>query len=116
MPHAGDAKMSVAEFVLIYSTFPDRDSALKVCESLVRAQLAACANILAPQTSVYVWDGKLSCDEEVAVLIKTRASLADAAITAARASHPYATPCFLTLPVIGGDRDYLEWLRAQTAP
>ena len=106
--------MPASEFVLIYSTFPDRDSALRVCDSLVRAHLAACANISAPQTSVYLWEGKLNCDEEVAVLIKTRASLAAAAITAARASHPYTTPCFLTLPVIGGDGDYLAWLRAQT--
>jgi periplasmic divalent cation tolerance protein len=108
--------MPVAEFALVYSTFPDRDSALKVGESLVRAHLAACANILAPQTSVYVWDGQLTCAEEVAVLIKTRASLADAVITAARAAHPYTTPCFLILPVMGGDRDYLAWLRAQTEP
>ena len=67
-------------------------------------------------TSVYAWQGKLSCDEEVAVLIKTRASLAAAAISAARAAHPYTTPCFLTLAISGGDHDYLAWLRAQTGP
>ena len=108
--------MPASEFVLVYSTFPDRGSALKVCEHLVSSRLAACANISAPMTSVYEWDGKLCCDEEVAVLIKTRKSLADAAIAAARAAHPYTTPCFLTLAVQGGDPDYLAWLRAQTAP
>ncbi len=108
--------MTASEFVLIYATFPDRDSALKVCKDLVSSRLAACANISAPMTSVYAWQDGLTCDEEVAVLIKTRASLADTAITAARAAHPYSTPCFLILGVDGGDIDYLAWLRAQTEP
>ncbi|MDE2462455.1 MAG: divalent-cation tolerance protein CutA [Alphaproteobacteria bacterium] len=108
--------MPAAEFVLIYSTFPDRDSAISVCELLVKSRLAACANISAPMISVYAWQDELTRAEEIAVLIKTRASLADAAIDAARQVHPYTTPCFLTLAVEGGNAQYLDWLRQQTQP
>lgn len=103
------------EFVFIYSTFPDQDSAHAVAEMLVREKLAACVNIHAPMISVYEWQGKMQCESEVAAFIKTRASLADDAIAAARPLHPYSVPCFLVLPVLGGNKDYLDWARAQTA-
>jgi periplasmic divalent cation tolerance protein len=38
------------------------------------------------------------------------------AIEAARAIHPYTVPCFLVLPIEGGNADYLAWARAQTNP
>lgn len=107
--------MPDSEFVIVYSTFPDAGTAEHVAETLVREKLAACVNIHAPMISVYEWQGKLETEREVAVFIKTRASLADDAIAAARKLHPYTVPCFLKLPVAGGNDDYLAWLRAQTA-
>jgi periplasmic divalent cation tolerance protein len=106
----------MSEFVFLYSTFPDRASALKVAEHLVAAKLAACVNLSAPITSVYEWEGKLETGSEIAALIKTRRALAEAVIAAARPLHPYTLPCFLILPVEGGSEDYLAWVRAQTIP
>lgn len=108
--------MAESEFVFIYSTFPDEAAARRVAEMLVRERLAACVNILAPMTSIYEWEGKVQTDGEVAVFIKTRAVLAEEAIGAARKLHPYSVPCFLVLPILGGNADYLDWARAQTAP
>lgn len=104
----------MSEFVFVYSTFPDRDSALAVAEHLVREKLAACANLSAPITSVYEWEGTLETASEVAALFKTRRTLADALIAAARSQHPYSVPCFLVLPIETGSSDYLNWVRAQT--
>jgi len=106
--------MSESEFVFVYSTFPDAESAARVAEALVRAKLAACVNIHGPMTSVYEWQGKLETGPEFAAFIKTRRALADAAIEAARPLHPYTVPCFLILPIAGGNDDYLAWARAQT--
>jgi periplasmic divalent cation tolerance protein len=86
-----------------------------VAEALVTARLAACVNISAPMTSVYEWQGKLETAGEVAALIKTRRALVDAAIALARPLHPYSVPCFLVLPVEGGNEDYLAWARTQTS-
>jgi periplasmic divalent cation tolerance protein len=107
--------MTDSEFVFVYSTFPDRPSALKVAEHLVGEKLAACVNLSAPITSVYAWQGKLETGSEIAALIKTRRELAEKVIAAARPLHPYAVPCFLILPIDGGSPDYLAWVRAQTA-
>ncbi len=106
--------MSDGEFVFVYSTFPDEASARAVAEALVDAKLAACVNIHPPMTSVYEWQGSRESASEVAVFIKTRRALANAAIAAARPLHPHTVPCFLTLAVEGGSADYLAWLREQT--
>jgi periplasmic divalent cation tolerance protein len=106
--------MSDKEFVFVYSTFPDADSAKRVAEALVTAKLAACVNIHGPMTSVYEWHGKLETGPEFAAFIKTRRALVDDVIAAARPLHPYTVPCFLILPIVGGNEDYLSWVRAQT--
>jgi len=104
----------MSEFVFLYSTFPDEASAKRVAEALVNAKLAACVNISAPMTSVYEWNGKLETGAEVAAFIKTRRVLVDDAIAMARPLHPYSVPCFLVLPIEGGNADYLAWARDQT--
>jgi periplasmic divalent cation tolerance protein len=111
---SGRERMSETEFVFVYSTFPDVDAAQKVGRALVEAKLAACVNIYPPMTSIYEWDGKLETAAEVAAFIKTRRALVDGAIAAARPLHPYSVPCFLVLPITGGNEDYLAWARART--
>jgi len=106
--------MGDSEFVFVYSTFPDRESAEKAGRTLVEAQLAACVNILPPMASIYTWEGKIDTSTEHAVFIKTRRALAERAIAAARPLHPYTTPCFLVLPIAAGNEDYLAWARLQT--
>ncbi len=103
-----------SEFVFLYSTFPDAASAKRAAEALVTAKLAACVNLSAPMTSVYEWRGELETGAEVAAFIKTRRALVEQAIAAARPLHPYALPCFLILPIEGGNTDYLAWVRTQT--
>ena len=101
------------EIVFLYSTFPDAASAQKVGEALVNARLAACVNIYPAVTSIYEWEGKLEVASEVTAFIKTRRSLVEAATAAARPLHPYTVPCFLILPVLGGNDDYVGWAHAQ---
>jgi|SRR4051812_34218922 periplasmic divalent cation tolerance protein len=106
--------MNDSEFVFVYSTFPNEVAARRVGEALVRARLAACVNIYPPMHSIYEWQGKLESGPEVAAFIKTRRMKADEVIAAARPLHPYETPCFLVLPIAGGNSDYLDWVRGQT--
>jgi periplasmic divalent cation tolerance protein len=100
--------------VLIYSTYPSAAEAERIGGALVDRGLAACVNILPGMTSIYVWDGKRQRDSEAAMIIKTRASLADAAIAEGRKLHPYTNPAFVVLPVVGGSADFLRWIAEQT--
>lgn len=106
--------MNDDEFVFVYSTFPDRESAEAVGHAIVTAKLAACVNIFPPMTSIYEWEGKINVGREHAMFIKTQRALAERAIGAARPLHPYRVPCFLILPIASGNEDYLSWARAQT--
>ncbi len=101
--------------VLIYSTCPSAAEAERIGGALVDRGLAACVNILPGMTSIYVWEGKRQRDSEAAMIVKTRASLADAAIAEARKLHPYSNPAFVVLPIDGGSADFLRWIGEQTA-
>lgn len=100
---------------LLYVTAADADEALRIGRALVEVRLAACANVIPGMTSVYRWQGKVEQAGEAVLLLKTRASLVEAATERVKALHSYACPCVVALPVEGGNPDYLDWLRRETA-
>ncbi|KQP92165.1 divalent-cation tolerance protein CutA [Methylobacterium sp. Leaf117] len=100
--------------LLVYTTFPDAGTALAIGEELVRLKLAACVNVLPGMLSVYAWKGVVERGEEVAAILKSRESLAEALGAALKARHPYETPIILHLPVTGADPDTAAWILAET--
>lgn len=100
--------------VLIYVTAPNRDEALALGRTLVEERLAACANLLGPITSVYWWEGRVNQDDEVALVLKTRADLVDQLVERARALHSYSCPCVVALPILAGNPGFLEWIGTET--
>jgi periplasmic divalent cation tolerance protein len=100
--------------ILIYVTVPTLDLARRVGASVVASRLAACVNILPVMHSIYRWQGKIESADEVAMLIKTRASLADALMAHILTLHPYETPAMLTLPITGGHPPFLDWIMGET--
>ena len=102
------------EFCFVYSTYPNKETALAAARLLVEMKLAACVNIYPPMTSVYTWESKREETTELAAFIKTRRTLADKAIAAAWEIHPYEVPCFVVLPIEAGSPDYFTWVRNQT--
>ena len=102
--------------VLVYSTFPTAEEAEAIAGMLIEQHLAACVNILGPITSIYRWEGKVARDREVAVIVKTRSGLVDAAMAAVKERHSYANPALLVIPVEGGAAAYLGWLMDETQP
>ena len=103
------------KLVLVYSTFPSVAEAERIGGVLVDRGLAACVNIFPSMTAIYVWEGKRQSDTEAAMIIKTRAQLADTVIAETRKLHPYSNPALIVLPVTGGSADFLRWIAEQTA-
>ena len=104
------------EIVLLYTTWPDAETAQAAADAAVEAELAACANILAPMTSVYRWGGKIERRDEVSMILKTTAAASERLRDLIAARHPYETPCILALPVLeaGSNRAFLAWIAEQT--
>ena len=100
--------------VFVYTTYPSIVEAEEAGRALVEQHLAACVNILPGMISHYRWQGALERAEEVVMLIKTRASLAEAVRAQVKARHSYQTPAILVLPIDSVDRTYLAWLTAET--
>ncbi len=103
------------EVVLVYTTYPSLVEAEAAGRGLVDAGLAACVNILPQMVSIYRWKGAVERADEVVMLVKTRASLAEQVGEALRRGHSYELPAILVLPVSGGDLEYLGWIRAESA-
>jgi periplasmic divalent cation tolerance protein len=102
--------------VMLYTTFPSVVEAEKTGKALVEDRLAACVNVLPGMVSHYRWQGVVERGEEAVMLIKTRASLAEPARAAVKASHPYDTPAIMVLPIESVDETYFAWIMASTEP
>jgi periplasmic divalent cation tolerance protein len=102
--------------VFVYTTYPSLVEAERAGRAIVEQRLAACVNILPGMISHYWWEGKVERGEEVVMIFKTRASLAEAVRAAVKEGHPYTTPAIVVLPVEGGDPNYLGWINAETEP
>lgn len=100
--------------LLVYTTFPDPETALAIGEDLVRARLAACVNVLPGMASVYAWKGAVERGAEAVAILKTGEGLGPALAAALKARHPYETPIILHLPVAEADPDTAAWISAET--
>jgi periplasmic divalent cation tolerance protein len=100
--------------VFVYTTYPSVVEAEEAGRALVEQRLAACVNILPGMISHYRWQGALERAEETVMLIKTRASLAEAVREQVKVRHSYETPAILVLPIESVDQTYLAWIMAET--
>ena len=97
--------------LLVLSTAPV-DVAQELGRCLVENRLAACVNIVDNVSSCYFWQGKLNCEEEHLMLIKTTAQVLPKLEQYIKANHPYKIPEFLIIEV-SGSVDYMNWLERQ---
>jgi periplasmic divalent cation tolerance protein len=100
--------------VFVYTTYPSIVEAENAGLALVEQHLAACVNILPGMISHYRWQGTIERAEEVVMLIKTRASLAEEVRAQVKAHHSYETPAILVLSIESLDQTYLAWMMAET--
>jgi periplasmic divalent cation tolerance protein len=100
--------------VFVYTTFPSLVEAERVGRSLVERRLCACVNILPGMVSYYWWQDAIERGDEVVMIIKTRATLADAVRMAVKDVHSYTTPALLVIPVENVDPDYAAWIMRET--
>jgi periplasmic divalent cation tolerance protein len=100
--------------VFVYTTYPSLVEAERAGRVLVERRLAACVNILPGMVSLYWWQGAIERGDEVVMIIKTRATLAEQVRAAVKEMHSYTTPAILVLPIEQVDPDYQAWLMAET--
>jgi len=100
--------------VFVYTTFPALVEAQAAGKTLVELRLAACANIIPGMISIFRWQGEIEQNNEVVMILKTRATLADRLTGVLRELHPYDMPAIVVLPLEAVDKPYLEWMFSET--
>jgi periplasmic divalent cation tolerance protein len=66
------------EMALVYTTWPDAETAEAAARQALARRLAACANIMGPMRAIYRWNGEIESSAETPMLLKTRFFLAGA--------------------------------------
>lgn len=106
--------MPQTDAIVALTTVATAEEAAKLVRTLLERRLIACGTILAGARSMYRWQGKIADEQEVVVLMKTRAARFESLEMAFGELHPYKVPELLALPVGAGLEKYLGWIDAET--
>ncbi len=96
-------------------TAPDMEVARELAKTVLEKRLAACANLLSGLEFHYWWEGKLCCDNEVLLILKTNAENLPRLEAHVLEAHPYDTPEFVSWVIDSGSKKYLDWVSSNTA-
>ncbi len=100
--------MAVSEFVVVLCTAPVAGSD-KIARALVEERLAACVNV-AQVRSHFVWEGRLSSEQEELMIIKTEQRMVEALKERILDLHSYLVPEIIVIPIKEGHEPYLDWI------
>ncbi|NJE85298.1 divalent-cation tolerance protein CutA [Thermococcus sp. CX2] len=95
--------------ILVYTTFPDWESAEKTVKTLLEKKLIACAN-LREHKAFYWWEGKITEDNEVGALLKTDVSKWKELKEVIIELHPYTVPLIMRIDIDKVNGEYARWL------
>ena len=99
--------------MFVYMTTKDKAEARAIGRHLVHSRLAACVNIFDQINSIYYWDDALQDDQEAVLIAKTTDTRLCELIEAVKERHSYDCPCIVSLPIDGGNPDFLAWVAGQ---
>jgi periplasmic divalent cation tolerance protein len=106
----------VTDVVMVWTTVPAGEEGDAIARALVDERLAACVSVMAPMTSVYRWEGRVTSEVERQLVIKTTDGRVPAVRARLAALHPYELPEFLVVRVADGSAAYLDWVCREVSP
>ncbi|MCX5702078.1 MAG: divalent-cation tolerance protein CutA [Candidatus Omnitrophica bacterium] len=101
-------------YIVVFSTVPNKKEAELIAQGLIKDKLAACVNIIENVYSLFWWQGKIDSAKEVLLVIKTRKALAAKLTKKIKSLHSYEVPEIIALPIVSGNKEYLEWINEST--
>jgi periplasmic divalent cation tolerance protein len=107
MPHT--------DAIVVLTTVSNDDEAVTLVKALLERRLIACGTLVPGARSIYRWQGKISDEREVLLLLKTRSARVEPLQAAFKELHPYKVPELLVLSVDTGLEKYLEWINGETS-
>ncbi len=105
----------MGNYIACFVTIDDQDKATEIARALVSRRLVACVNIIAPVRSLYLWKGEVCDDQELLLMMKTRAELFPDLERAVKELHPYEVPEIIGFGIDHGLEEYLDWINECTS-
>ena len=103
-------KTKEAQYIVILITCSSEKEAQKIKDVLLKAKKVACINIVPRVDSFFWWQGKIDSCREVLLIAKTRKDVFTDVIKLVKKNHQYEVPEIIALPIIDGNKDYLNWI------
>jgi len=100
--------------VVVFVTASTEEEAEKIVGLLLERRKAACVSVIPRVQSRFWWQGKLDSAQESLLIIKTRGALVPEITDMVKKAHSYTVPEIVALPIVGGNRDYLDWVDQET--
>ncbi|MDH5719258.1 MAG: divalent-cation tolerance protein CutA [Spirochaetia bacterium] len=95
--------------VLVTTTLPSKEEALKMANNLVKNKLAACVNI-AEVFSVYEWENSIQEDNEFKLFIKSFEYIWPKLKDAIKENHTYSVPEISMIYIEDMHDEYKSWM------
>ena len=96
--------------LIVFSTFPDSETAQRIGRILVEEHLATCVNLLPGVQSIYWWKGVVESGTEVLAIFKTNEGGYPKLESRLKELHPYELPEIVAVQPSEGLPDYLQWV------
>lgn len=97
-------------YIVVFVTVPTQAIAKKMARFLLTKKLAACVNIMPAVESYFWWKKKIDRARERLLIIKTKRKLFTQLAKAVQSKHPYDVPEIIALPIVLGNKAYLDWI------
>ncbi|MCK5023374.1 MAG: divalent-cation tolerance protein CutA [Candidatus Aenigmarchaeota archaeon] len=101
-------------YVVVYITCPEIKEAERISKILLDNRLAACVNVIPNVTSFFWWAGKKQKSEELMLMVKTKKNLLRKIVKKVKEIHQYENPEIIAIPIIGGSKEYTDWIEEET--
>jgi periplasmic divalent cation tolerance protein len=96
--------------IVVLVTVGNSQEAVLLAKSLVEKRLAACVNLVPGVSSWYWWEGQVTEDQELLLIMKSsRDKFAELEKEVIRL-HSYAVPEVVALQIVEGSQNYMNWI------
>ncbi|HYN99677.1 MAG TPA: divalent-cation tolerance protein CutA [Actinomycetota bacterium] len=102
-------------FLQVTTTTDSQEQAQELAAAVVKARLAACAQVGGPIQSTYWWKDEIEISQEWMCVMKTAAVRYPALEEFIKSNHSYETPEIVASEITVGSQEYLEWISTETA-
>jgi periplasmic divalent cation tolerance protein len=100
------------QFIVVLVTATSIKEAEKITRALLNKKLAACVNIINNINSYFWWNKKIEKAKETLLIIKTVKKNFAQLKKEIKSIHSYEVPEIIALPIIKGNKNYLDWIVA----